>query len=292
MKQFINLYYVGSKGINFGDSINPIIFERLLNIPVKRSYPTNADVIGTGSILHMLQLRNIIRYKKYLYFLKYNSEPIITFGCGFNTDCNTGLLYKTYRSIQPILLRGKMTHKVLEKINNTRYNYVSYGDLGLLIAFLSEKTPEKKYELGIIPHAFDHKNEKTEILKTLSKNHIVIDLRDNPLETLNNISKCETIISSSLHGLIAADSLNIPNKRFKFSNHGHFYNVDFKFNDYYSIYDKTPEYIDLTDDISCEKLKQLTPESISNDYIISQKEVEKYKNIILQKGKELKNIFS
>ncbi len=292
MKKFLNLYYVGSKGINFGDSMNPIIFERVFNIPVKRSYPTNADVIGTGSILHMLQFRNIIRYKKYSYFFKYNSAPIITFGCGFNTDSNTGKLYKTYRSLEAILLRGKLTHKILEKVNNTRYNYVSYGDLGLLTEYLLEKSPEKKYELGIIPHKFDYKSEKTEILKTLSKNHIVIDLKDEPLETLNKISECETIISSSLHGLIAADSLHIPNKRFKLSDHGHFYNVDFKFNDYYSIYEKTPEYADLTNDITDEKLRKLTPDNIANDYIIPADEVEMYKNTILKKGKELKNVFS
>lgn len=37
MKKNITLYYVGTKGINFGDSINPIFFERILNIKVKRA---------------------------------------------------------------------------------------------------------------------------------------------------------------------------------------------------------------------------------------------------------------
>ena len=48
------------------------------------------------------------------------------------------------------------------------------------------------------------------------------------------LSKCKRVISSSLHDLILADSLVIPNIRIILSNK--IYGGNFKFNDYYSSY--------------------------------------------------------
>jgi hypothetical protein len=99
---------------------------------------------------------------------------------------------------------------------------------------------------------------------------VLLDLRNDPIKVLKQIAECETIISSSLHGLIAADALDIPNKRIKLSNHGHNFDVDFKFDDYYSIFDcENPEYIDLLDsDEEKPSYDLLTPDAIVNDYKI------------------------
>ena len=34
MPKNIRLYYVGARGINFGDSINPVLFERIFGVCV------------------------------------------------------------------------------------------------------------------------------------------------------------------------------------------------------------------------------------------------------------------
>ena len=65
-----------------------------------------------------------------------------------------------------------------------------------------------------------------------NKNCIIIDpANSNPLETATLIASCNFIISSSLHGLIAADSLNIPHVWMKISNK--IIGGNWKFNDYF-----------------------------------------------------------
>lgn len=292
MKKNITLYYVGTKGINFGDSINPIFFERILNIKVKRGYPTNSDVVAIGSLMQMLTLKNIIRYKKIPYFLKYNLKPIITMGTGFNCDIEkSNFLNRTYRNVYPVILRGKLSHKTLEKINKKEYKDVSYGDLGLLFLYLLEKKVPKCYKLGIIPHKSDYSNPIINLLLEEIQDSTLIDLRMPPLETLERIAECETVISSSLHGLVAADSLNIPNKRIKLSNHGFDFNVDFKFDDYYSIFTNgLPNYIELTQENYKSFIQELTPEKISEDYCISYREVQNYQNQLYKTCQKLKDI--
>ena len=292
MKKNITLYYVGTKGINFGDSINPIFFERILNIKVKRGYPTNSDVVGIGSLLQMLTFKNIIKYKKIPYFLKYNLKPIITMSTGFNCGIEkSNFLYRTYRNVYPVILRGKLSYKTLAKINKKEYKDVSYGDLGLLFPYLLEKKVSKCYKLGIIPHKSDYSNPIIKLLLEEIQDSTLIDLRMPPLETLERIAQCETVISSSLHGLVVADSLNIPNKRIKLSNHGFNFNVDFKFDDYYSIFsNSSPNYIELTQENYKLFIKELTPEKISEDYCISYREVQNYQNQLYKTCQKLKDI--
>jgi pyruvyltransferase len=38
-----------------------------------------------------------------------------------------------------------------------------------------------------------------------------IDIQANPFSVIREIDKCQNILSSSLHGLVFADALNIPN---------------------------------------------------------------------------------
>ena len=60
----------------------------------------------------------------------------------------------------------------------------------------------------------------------------VIDVNRPPFDVVRDISTCEAIVSSSLHGLIVADALEIPNVRVSF--HGRLKGGDFKFEDYAS----------------------------------------------------------
>ena len=57
------------------------------------------------------------------------------------------------------------------------------------------------------------------------------------------ISECECIISSSLHGLIIADSFLIPNQMVHLTDK--LYGDGFKFDDYYSNFDINPQIFDL-----------------------------------------------
>lgn len=83
--------------------------------------------------------------------------------------------------------------------------------------------------IGVIPHYVDKNNE---IITSLPLNAglKIIDVESNCLEVLSDISSCDYVISSSLHGLICADAYGMPNARISLSNK--IGGGDFKFNDY------------------------------------------------------------
>ena len=289
MKKNITLYYVGTKGINFGDSINPLLFERIFDVCIKRGYPTNCDVVGIGSLMQMFTLRHIIKNSKYLYFLKYNHKPVVTMGTGFCCDISKFRFgVRTYREVNPLILRGRLSHEVLESVNKKRYSGVVYGDLGLLCSYLQDKKTIKRYAVGFVPHKFDCDNPKIEFLLRSIPNSVLLDLREPPLETLNKIAECETIVSSSLHGLVAADGFGIPNMRIKLSNHGFDFDVDFKFDDYNSVFSGSRRYINLIDveNIEGSLLSEFMPDKICGDYGISGSEIKSCQERLLVEGRK------
>ena len=63
-------------------------------------------------------------------------------------------------------------------------------------------------------------------------------MNPDPIATLREIAKCETIVSSSLHGCIVSDGMGIPNHQISFSMLG-LSKGDYllKYRDYYSALD-------------------------------------------------------
>jgi pyruvyltransferase len=86
------------------------------------------------------------------------------------------------------------------------------GDPGLLISKILNKKQEKQYALGIVPHFLDKNDARIcNFCKKYSKEILFIDIQHDPLTVLKEIDKCNYVLSSSLHGLVFADSLHIPN---------------------------------------------------------------------------------
>ena len=130
-------------------------------------------------------------------------------------------------------VRGIFSLNRLRKKLSMPFADVPLGDPGLLSSYLIESsTISKKYRLGIIPHYVD---SKSPLLNRINiSNSVIIDVCQDPEAVLLQMQQCELIISSAMHGLIAADSLRIPNRRMVLSD-----NViggDYKFNDYYSVF--------------------------------------------------------
>ncbi|MGI6539152.1 MAG: polysaccharide pyruvyl transferase family protein [Caldicoprobacterales bacterium] len=87
---------------------------------------------------------------------------------------------------------------------------VPLADPGLLASKLLSERRQKKYSVGIIPHFSQQQEEIFAKLNRHYQNSTIIDITKPPLEVIDNIASCEYIISSSLHGLVFADSLLIP----------------------------------------------------------------------------------
>ena len=141
-----------------------------------------------------------------------------------------------------------------------------------------EDQEEKKYDVGVIPHMNELKNDMDTIQRIADSytNSVIIKVTDDPLEVVRKIAQCCIIVSSSLHGLIVADGFGIPNVHIvitdKLGGDG------FKFDDYYSGYGLKHEYVD----IRKENLPSI--DRIMRDYKIT-------KEVVKEKQKMLINVF-
>ena len=108
---------------------------------------------------------------------------------------------------------------------------------------MSVKPSEKKYFVGITPHLLDKKEEIFEKMLEYYPNSKIIDVQNESKQVLKEISMCEYIISTSLHGLIVADSYGIPNCWCEISDRVQ--GEGFKFHDYFSSFGTDRECFDL-----------------------------------------------
>lgn len=115
-----------------------------------------------------------------------------------------------------------------------------YGDPALLLPLFCEES-KKEYDVGIIPHYVDYN-----IAVNLFPTYKIINLKNkNPLEVAKEISKCRSVISSSLHGIIAANAYNIPAAWIKLSDNLKGDGV--KFLDYFQSVNCNAEISSITD---------------------------------------------
>ena len=98
---------------------------------------------------------------------------------------------------------------------------------------MNVKTTKKIYKLCIIPHYVD-KNNHLIIDNIHINNSLILNIDGDPFIFFDNLTKCERVLSSSLHGLIISDSLGIHNMRIILSDS--VIGGDYKFSDYYSSY--------------------------------------------------------
>lgn len=87
-----------------------------------------------------------------------------------------------------------------------------YGDPALLVPKVYHPSVTKKYKLGIIPHYSDYDSP---LLDKLKQDPGILFIRMEGYrqwtDVVDLILSCETIASSSLHGLILSEAYHIPN---------------------------------------------------------------------------------
>ncbi|HYF96516.1 MAG TPA: polysaccharide pyruvyl transferase family protein [Patescibacteria group bacterium] len=209
--------------LNFGDELTPRIIESLFGRRCIWSPPDECDIAGAGSIIEILLEQ------------KAQNKPLL-WGSGF---IKKGLQTISLNDFNILAVRGAST---LGRVMDSSRNTIALGDPGLLTSYLLDSQPRKKYRLGIVPHYVDLDSH---VINELSKQKGVkiISPLDPPIDVVRSIAMCESVISSSLHGLIVADSVGTPNAHLKLSDGltGGLY----KFNDYYSVFSDPSRYISL-----------------------------------------------
>ena len=215
MNQQIKLHWAHSKP-NFGDCLSPLICELVSGKRVIYSKIPRCDLIAAGSLLARLKEKPW-------------SHKVNVWGTGSIIESKPHRSRHIYHAI-----RGK--HSAAQ-ISNAQIT--TFGDPGLLAdQLINSSQVAKRHEIGIVPHYKDRDHPSTIRLQNTLHQAKVIDVFQSPKEVITQIAQCHTILSSSLHGLITADALGIPNQRIQIS--GAIRGGDWKFNDYYSTFDISP----------------------------------------------------
>jgi len=209
----------GGQG-NFGDQLTPFLCERLSGRAVEHAEPHLADVIACGSVLEPVFWApgSWERYRGFIW--------------------GAGRMYRTppmgFPNAYVLAVRGRRT---LQRISCPSRAAVLLGDPGLLSS-LFVRRKAKRFQLGIVPHWSEREHPLVRQIASGSPRVTVIDVCQPVQEVIDCISECEAIVASSLHGLVVADALDIPNEwvRFGTSEEERAGMHEFKYRDYYSIY--------------------------------------------------------
>jgi len=187
-KRTLNIFWcVKPRPGNFGDILSPLILGHY-GYHVEHSGVKNANYLCVGSIAKLASKRH--------------------------TVLGSGIMSKTNK-INPKAdwkwVRGPITRDIVVSQGGNHPEVL--GDPALLLPRIISPKEKKEYKIGIIPHYVDY-----DYVKETYPQFKVINLLNNDLDgVVKQITDCEKIISSSLHGIIAAHAYKIPAAWVKFS---------------------------------------------------------------------------
>jgi pyruvyltransferase len=189
---------------NVGDTLTPVILD-WLGIPFEPvPVHTAGKLMGCGSLIQWAQANDVI------------------WGSGFIAQS----VYTPPSGLQVLAIRGKLSEHQLGRPVGI------HGDPGLLLPLIYRPQIKKQHRIGVIPHyaeldepLFDPKQLQRE-----GKHHIFVGLPWKAF--VDEILACETIISSSLHGIVIAEAYGVPAQWIKLTDK--VIGDGFKFHDYYS----------------------------------------------------------
>jgi hypothetical protein len=212
----ISLYWWRPKqGINLGDAINPTIVSALSGRKVNYAPMASCDLLAIGSVLTFPVDNNMLEARE---------SPIHVWGSGLIEPRSIVSNGKYAFSA----VRGPLTRALVETSSQ-----LPLGDPGILASRFWKASAEKTHKWGIIPHHTQLSLPYFRKMLDETPNSVLIDFTVPDIaSTLRQLSSCELIVSTSLHGLIIADSYGIPNIWLK--NRDIHKGKSFKFFDYFA----------------------------------------------------------
>ncbi|MDO5712474.1 MAG: polysaccharide pyruvyl transferase family protein [Micrococcales bacterium] len=127
-----------------------------------------------------------------------------------------------------LALRGELTR---DRMGNP--SVVALGDPGLLIRRRIRRQ-QPRWDVGVVPH-YVHREDPglRKLLHGFPGSTRVVDVQRHPAVVARQIAACRTIVTTSLHGLITADSFGIPAVWLTMPTQ--LYGGDFKFHDHETV---------------------------------------------------------
>ena len=181
-------WWKSSVGKNFGDELSPVIIERILGRKIRHKSHKSSEknLMALGSVLHFAKNGDVI------------------WGSGFREDPS---LENRFQNLDVRAVRGPRTREFL--LNMGIDCPEIYGDPAILMGQLFPEYKQEKiiYDYIIIPNIGEigcFMLYKNVVLPTEPWNQVV-----------QKITQSRLVISSSLHGLIVAESFRIPARLLK-----------------------------------------------------------------------------
>ncbi|MBN8205316.1 polysaccharide pyruvyl transferase family protein [Microbacterium esteraromaticum] len=167
---------------NFGDALTPWLLPKYGIVPLYRE-PRHARLIGVGSLLE---------------FCAEDYDGAI-WGTGLMTDVE-----RRMPNVQALAVRGPLT---AERID---VSGAAYGDPGLLVSRHVAR-PARRAAIAAVPHGHHRSHAGlTALLKSEPGRVRDVNVHREAAPTVREIAGCETVLTTSLHGLITADAYGIP----------------------------------------------------------------------------------
>jgi pyruvyltransferase len=214
---------------NAGDRFNLDFIDDISGIKVKKyTFGPRRHVLFCGSILRRSNKHSVI------------------IGAGFISESTTNA---DIEFSEVIGVRGGNTLTYI-KVRHSEVEPQFLGDPGLLAREVVQPNREvnESGPVGVIPHFTDF--DFVDSLIENDDSYKIIDIRQSYRSVCEDIKSCRAVLSSSLHGLIFSDSMNVPNVWVSFS--ARIKGGDFKFLDYYSVMTNPRSY-----SIQCRSLDDL-----------------------------------
>lgn len=165
---------------NFGDQMAPWLLEAVTGeIPIWVPWRSQGKILGVGSLMHYMQDGDVV----------------------WGTGAIRNAPVEPHPKARILAVRGPLTRKLLHADVPE-----IYGDPALLLPRYYDQPQEELYDVGVIPHYVD----KPFMQLPYDPSILMIDVDDEWRIVVDNIRKCGSIVSSSLHGLIVAEAYGIP----------------------------------------------------------------------------------
>lgn len=224
-------------GGNFGDVLGSYIFKKIVGVDPKNIFINNKEIKSQNTTEYYMIVGSILKHASGLAWL---------WGIGIMHEGDAAQVYESIVPDQVYAVRGPITKKALEAAGLQLPKQIALGDPAILLPLMHTGYHKKQYKFGIIPHFTEYET----VLKRY-KDHpevVVVCLGEHKTEaavdnTIDIITSCEKILSSSLHGIIVAHAYGIPAVWCNFTEVTHKQQsgtTKLKFQDYY-------ESVDLSD---------------------------------------------
>lgn len=175
---------------NVGDLVNPALVTALSGLPTVHSRDGAGHLLAIGSMMRTATPASHV------------------WGTGvIHPDLGVG----NARGENVHALRGKRSAEAL-RAAGVAVADVPLGDPGYLAPGLLgvRRPPRPAHRLGIVPHYTDRRHPQFRRLAQ-QRGVRLLDVHADPLRFLAEMADCAAVLSSSLHGLVFAEALGIPN---------------------------------------------------------------------------------